>query len=85
MNRITDIKSNLLLTPSVLGRTFIFTLTFICRFYTASETPVGIEIVQTLVINLLTSIDLLTSIKSFNKMCLSTKGVKIVTVREQYE
>ena len=42
---------------SVLGRIFIFTLTFICRFYTASETPVGIEIVQTLVINLLTSID----------------------------
>ena len=46
-----------LLTPSVPGRVFIFILLNICRFYTALETHVGIRIVQTLAINLLTSID----------------------------
>ena len=45
------------LTPSVLGHIFIFILFIVCRFYTASETHVGIEIVQTLAINLVTSID----------------------------
>ena len=44
------------LTPSVLGRVFIFILLIIWRFYTASETHVGIEMVQTRAINLLTSI-----------------------------
>ena len=33
------------LTPSVLRRIFIFILFIICRFYTASETHVGIEII----------------------------------------
>ena len=45
------------LTLSVLGRIFIFILLTIYRFSTASKTHVGIEIVQTLVISLLTSID----------------------------
>ena len=41
----------------VLGRFFIFILFVIYRFYTTSEIRVGIKIVQTLSINLLTSID----------------------------
>ena len=45
-----------LLAPSVVERVFIFILP-IYRFYTASETHVGIRMVQTLAINLLTSID----------------------------
>ena len=45
------------LTPSVLRHIFIFTLLIICRFYTAPETHVGIDIVQTLAIYLLASID----------------------------
>ena len=44
------------LTPSVLERIFIFILFIVCRFYTLSETHVGIKIVQTLAIYLLTSI-----------------------------
>ena len=44
-------------TPSVLGCIFIFILLIICQFYTVSETHVRIEIVQTLAINFLTSID----------------------------
>ena len=42
---------------SVLRRIFICILFMICRFYTALETHVGIRIVQTLAINLLTSTD----------------------------
>ncbi|MPC66509.1 hypothetical protein E2C01_060657 [Portunus trituberculatus] len=45
------------LISSVPGHVFIFILVTIWRFYTASETYVGIEIVKTLAINLLTSID----------------------------
>ena len=45
------------LIPSVLEHIFIFILFIYCRFCTVSETQVGIKIVQTLVINLLTSID----------------------------
>ena len=44
------------LNPSVLGHV-IFILLNTCQFCTASETHVGIEVVQTLAINLLTSID----------------------------
>ena len=44
------------LISSVLECVFIFIL-LICRFYTGLETYVGIKIVQTLAINLLTSID----------------------------
>ena len=44
------------LIPSVLGCIFIVIL-LLCRFYTASETRVGIKIVQILAINLLTSVD----------------------------
>ena len=43
--------------PSVLGHFFILILHIICRFYTASETYVRIKTVNTLAINLLTSID----------------------------
>ena len=49
-------KRMLISTRFVLGRIFVFIL-LICHFSTASETRVGIEIVQTLAINLLTSID----------------------------
>ena len=46
------------LTPSVLRRVFlIFILRIIWRFSTGSETRVGIKIVQTRAINLLTLID----------------------------
>ena len=45
-----------LLTPSVLGRVFILFCSFV-DFCTALGTPVGIKIVKTLVINLLTFID----------------------------
>ena len=44
------------LTPFVQEHIFILNL-LIYRFYTDSETYVGMEIVQPLVINLLTSID----------------------------
>ena len=47
----------ILLTLSVLGRVFIFTLLIIYRFCTASETHVGVRIIQILTIDLLTSID----------------------------
>ena len=53
----TNHKAIALFIPSVLGRIFIFILLIFCRFSTALETHVGIEIVQTLAINLLTSID----------------------------
>ena len=46
------------LIPLVLGRLFIFILFIICLFHIASDTQVGIKIVQTLAINLLTFIDL---------------------------
>ena len=46
------------LTPSILGRSFISLPLIIYQFYAASETHVVIKIVQTPVINLLTSIDL---------------------------
>ena len=42
--------------PSVVGCIFMFILLIICLFHIASETRVVIEIVQTLVIDLLTSI-----------------------------
>ena len=45
------------LTPSALGRFYLSILLVICRFYTLSETHVGIKIVHTTAINLLTSID----------------------------
>ena len=45
------------LNASVVSHIFIYILFIICRFYTASKTHVGIRIVQTLTINLLTSID----------------------------
>ena len=45
------------LTPSVVGHIFIFFLLIICQFPTASETRVGMKIVQILAINLLTSIE----------------------------
>ena len=45
------------LTPSLLGRVFLYILLTICQFYTVSDTRVGIKIVQTPAINLLTSID----------------------------
>ena len=44
------------LIPSVLEHIFIFIPFIYCRFCTVSETQVGIKIVQTLAINLLTSI-----------------------------
>ena len=49
----------LCIASSVLGRilTFILLITRICRFYTSLENHMGIEIVQTLAIHLLTSID----------------------------
>ena len=47
----------ILLTPSVLGRIFVFILLAIWQFHRAAETDVGIKIVKTLGINL-TSIDL---------------------------
>ena len=50
-----SIQGNLIL--SVLRHIFIFILLIVCRFDTASETHVWVEIVQTLAINLLTSID----------------------------
>ena len=45
------------LISSVLGRVVVFTLFIIWRFYTVSETPVRIRMVQILVIKLLTSIN----------------------------
>ena len=45
-----------MLTPSLMGRIFKFILLIICRFYTASETHVVIQTVQTLAIILLTSV-----------------------------
>ena len=45
------------LTPLVLGSIFIIIMFIIRRFYIALKTHVGIKIVQTWAINLLTSID----------------------------
>ena len=69
------------LTPSVLGRLFFtYILLIISRFYTPSEIHVGIKIVQTLAISLLTSIDpsqnkknRLITPKLKVKMCLTTR------------
>ena len=44
-------------TPSVLGLVFVFILLIIRQFYTSSQTHMGIKIVQTLAINLVTSIN----------------------------
>ena len=49
--------ANSLVAPSLLGRFFVFIQFIISRFYTASGTQVGITIVQTLAINLLTCTD----------------------------
>ena len=54
---ITLTRYLLCLPLTLLGRILIFILLIICRFYTASETRVGIRIVYTVSINLLTSID----------------------------
>ena len=54
--RYTEIKG-ILITPSVLRRLSIFILLIICRFYSVSETHVGIKTVTSLVINLLPAID----------------------------
>ena len=69
-----------LLTPSLLGRIFILILLIIWRFYTASETHVGIKIVQTPVINLLTSIDL----PNVNKIIQSHSKL-VVEIMSQYQ
>ena len=45
------------LIPSILGRIFILILLIVYPFYMSSETHVEIRIVQTMSINLLTSID----------------------------
>ena len=45
------------LTLSVLGRIFVFIRLIICQFYTTSETNVGTEMIQTLVISVFKSID----------------------------
>ena len=45
-----------ILTPSVLGRIFVFILLVICRFY-LQKLMCGIEIAQTRAIKLLTYID----------------------------
>ena len=46
------------LAPSVRRHVFLFILVTIGKFYTASETHVGMKTVQTLAINLLTAIHL---------------------------
>ena len=44
------------LTPSILGRISIFILLISCQFYTALEIHVGLKIVETTAIKILTAI-----------------------------
>ena len=63
----------------MLGHSFISILVIISRFYTGSETHVGIKIVQTLAINLQTNANKTVKphLKLVVKMYPSTEEVKI--------